>query len=105
MDVKSLVRQRRKRQLVQELAKLHVEETVEAGDFNQTPHFGVIERTASEFGKQLSRETLERASREAVTGGQKQANSCAGDPFHPHQKSTSPGPTHFSAGREDVKWR
>jgi hypothetical protein len=73
MDAKSQARQRRKRQLIQELAKLHLEEMVEAGDFDQTPHLGVLERTASEFGKQLSRETLERATREAVTGGQAQA--------------------------------
>ena len=74
MDAKSQARQRRKRQLVQELAELHLEEMVEAGDFNQTPHFGVLERAAAEFGGQLSRATLERASREAVTGGQAQAS-------------------------------
>jgi hypothetical protein len=73
MDAKSQARQRRKRQLVQELAELHLEEMVEAGAFDQTPHFGVLERAASEFGKQLSRETLERTTREAVTGGQAQA--------------------------------
>jgi len=74
MDAKSQARQRRKRQLLQELAELHVEEMVESGDFDQTPHFGVIERAASEFSKQLSRETLERASREAITGVQAQAS-------------------------------
>ena len=74
MDAKSQARQRRKRQLLQELAKLHLEGMVEAGDFDQTPHFGVLERAASEFGKELARETLERASREAVTGGQAQAS-------------------------------
>jgi hypothetical protein len=74
MDAKSQARQRRKRQLLQELVELHLEEMVEAGDFDQTPHFGVLERAASEFGKQLSRGTLERASREAVTGGQAQAS-------------------------------
>lgn len=74
MDATSQARQRRKQQLLQELAELHLEEMVEAGDFDQTPHFGVIERAASEFGKQLSRETLERASREAVTGSQAQAS-------------------------------
>ena len=73
MDAKSQARQRRKRQLLQELAELHVEEMVESGDFDQTPHFGVIERAASEFSKQLSRETLERASREAIAWGRPQA--------------------------------
>jgi hypothetical protein len=74
MDAKSQARQRRKRQLVQELAELHLEEMVDAGDFDQTPHFSVLERAASEFGKQLARETLERASREAITGDQAQAS-------------------------------
>ena len=74
MDAKSQERQRRIRQLVEELAELQLEEMVEAGDFNQTPHFGAVERAASEFGKQLARETLERASREAVTGGPAQAS-------------------------------
>lgn len=73
MDAKSQARQRRKCQLLRELAELHVEEMVEAGDFDQTPHFGVIERAASAFGKQLCRETLERASREADAGGQAQS--------------------------------
>jgi hypothetical protein len=74
MDAKSQARQRRKRELVQELAELQLEEMVEAGDFDQTPHFGLLERAASEFGKQLARETLERASREAITGSQAQAS-------------------------------
>jgi hypothetical protein len=73
MDAERQTRQQRKRQLLQELAKLHVEEMVQAGDFDQTPHFGTIERATSELGKQLSREALERASREAVAGGQPQA--------------------------------
>jgi len=73
MDAKSQARQERIRQLLRELAELHLEEMGEAGNFDQTPHFGVLERSASEFGKQLSRETLERASREAVAGGEPQA--------------------------------
>ena len=73
MDAKSRTRQERIQQLLRELAELHLEEMGEAGDFDQTPHFGDLERAASEFGKQLSRETLERASREAIAGGQPQA--------------------------------
>jgi hypothetical protein len=73
MDAKSQARQQRIRQLLRELAELHVEEMVEAGDFDQTPHFSTIERAASKLGKQLSRETQDRALREAVTGGQAQA--------------------------------
>jgi len=69
MDAKSQARQERKHQLLRELAELHVEEMVEAGRFDQTPHLSVVERAASEFGNELSRETLERASREAVAGG------------------------------------
>jgi hypothetical protein len=45
---------------------------VEAGDFDQTPHFGAIERTASELGKRLSREVQERAAREVAAEGQAQ---------------------------------
>lgn len=73
MDAKSQARQERIRQLFRELAELHVEEMVEAGGFHQTPHFGVIERSASKFGKQLSRETQERVAREAVASGPSQA--------------------------------
>ncbi len=73
MDAKSQARQQRIQKLLRELADLHLEEMGEAGNFDQTPHFGTIERAASEFGKQLSRETLERASREAVAGGQPRA--------------------------------
>ena len=74
MDAKSQARQQRIRQLLRELADLRVEEMVEAGNFEQTPHLGAIERAASEFGKQLSRETLEQASREVVAGGPTQAS-------------------------------
>jgi len=66
MDAGSQARQQRKRQLLQELAELHIEEMVEAGDFDQTPHFGAIERATSALGKQLSRTALERASREVA---------------------------------------
>ena len=73
MDANRQARQERKRQLLRELAELRLEEMKEAGGFDETPHFGVIERAAAEFGKQLSRETLERASREVVARGQPQA--------------------------------
>jgi hypothetical protein len=66
MDAESQARQKRKRELLRELAELQLEEMSEAGDFSHTPHFGVIERAASELGKQLSRETQERASREVA---------------------------------------
>jgi hypothetical protein len=66
MDAENQTRQQRKRQLLHELARLHVEEMVEAGDFDRTPHFGSIERTASGLGSQLSREIQARASREVA---------------------------------------
>jgi hypothetical protein len=74
MDANSQTRQERKQQLLRELAKLHVEEMAEAGDFDQTPHFSVIERAASESGKQLGREILEQASREVVSNAHAQAS-------------------------------
>lgn len=67
-DVESQARQQRKRQLLRELAELHLEERGKADNFGQTPHFGAIERAASELGKELSREALERASREVAAG-------------------------------------
>jgi hypothetical protein len=66
MDAKSQARQQRKRELLRELAELHLEEMGEAGTFEGTPHFGVIERAAAELGRQLSRQTLERASQEVA---------------------------------------
>jgi hypothetical protein len=73
MDAEKQVREQRKRQLLEELAKLRVEEMVEAGDFDQTPHFGAVERAASGFGRQLSREIQARASREAAADSPPQA--------------------------------
>jgi hypothetical protein len=73
MDAESQARQQRKRELLRKLAELQLEEMSEAGDFDQTPHFGVIERAASELGKQLSRETQERASREVAASSPAQA--------------------------------
>jgi hypothetical protein len=66
MDAENQTRQQRKRQLLQELVELHLEEMVEAGDFDQTPHFGTIERAASGLGGQLSREIQARAAREVA---------------------------------------
>ena len=73
MDAKSQARQGRIQELFRELAELRVEEMADAGNFDQTPHFSVIERSASELAKQLSRKIQERASREGVARGQSQA--------------------------------
>jgi len=66
MDAEKQACQQRKRRLLRELAEIHLEEMVEAGDFDQTPHFGVIERAASGLGNQLGREVQARASREVA---------------------------------------
>ncbi|MBN2218191.1 MAG: hypothetical protein JW719_12525 [Pirellulales bacterium] len=73
MDAENQARQQRKRQLLQELAELHVEEMVQAGGFDQTPHFGTIERAASGLGSRLSREIQERASREVAADSPSEA--------------------------------
>lgn len=46
MDAKSQARQERIPELFQELAELRVEEMVDAGNFDQTSYFGVIERSS-----------------------------------------------------------
>jgi hypothetical protein len=67
MDAGRQTREERKRELLRELAELQVEEMVEAGTFDQTPHFSVIERATSQLGKEVLRETRERAARELVS--------------------------------------
>lgn len=73
MDAARSVREERKRQLLRELAELHTEEMAEAGDLDESTHFGQVERTAMELGKQLSREVQERAAREMAAEGETQA--------------------------------
>ena len=45
-----------------------------AGKFSETPHYGAIERAASELGKELSREAQERIAREVAVRGPLQAS-------------------------------
>jgi hypothetical protein len=66
MDASRQAREERKRGLLRELAELQVEEMAEAGTFDQTPHFSVIERATWQLGREVLRETRERASREVV---------------------------------------
>jgi hypothetical protein len=73
MDADQQARAEKKRQLLRELAELEIEEMADAGRFNQTAHFGAIERVASDLGKELSRETQERADREVAATGPSQA--------------------------------
>lgn len=72
MDAEREARMRRKRELLRELAELNIEEMQEAGKLDETPHYGQIERAASELGKELSRETQERAAREVVANCESQ---------------------------------
>lgn len=66
MDASKQAREARKRELLRELAELQVEEMGEAGTFDTTPHFGDIERATSQLGREILRETRERAAREVV---------------------------------------
>jgi len=70
MDADREARTERKRRLLRELAELQV---AEMGHFDEAAHFGIIERAASELGKELSREAQERAAREIATTGETQA--------------------------------
>lgn len=66
MDAKQQAREARKAQLLQELAEIEIEEQREAGVYDRTPHFSVIERSAHELGRRVSRTLQERASREVA---------------------------------------
>jgi hypothetical protein len=73
MEARRRAREQKKRQLPRELAAVHLEEMGEAGNFDQTPHFGAIEWAALELGRELSREALEQASREVAAGSPPEA--------------------------------
>jgi len=73
MDAERQARTERKQQLIRELAELQVAEMADAGQFDQAPRFGAIERAASELGKELSRAAQERAAREAAAACETQA--------------------------------
>jgi len=73
MDANQQARAEKKRRLLRELAELQVAEMADAGQFDQTPHFGTIERAASELGKELSREAQQRAAREVAAVGEARA--------------------------------
>lgn len=66
MDADQRARAERKRQLLLELAELQVEELVEAGVFDETPHLGRLERIGHELGKEVGREVHKRTTREAA---------------------------------------
>ena len=66
MDASQDARARRKEELLTELAELMIEEQVEQGVFLGTPHYSVIERAAMKLGRDLSRQSQERAAREVA---------------------------------------
>lgn len=74
MDAALQVREARKKELLQELAELRIEEMVEQGVFLGTPHYSIIERYAITLGRELSREAQERAAREVAANSPTEAN-------------------------------
>lgn len=73
MDASTEARESRKKELLRELAELTIEEQVEEGVFLGTPHYSVIELTAINLGRELSREAQQRASREIAATCKSQA--------------------------------
>ena len=66
MDAETQTRQRRKQELLRELAELMIQEQVEEGVFLGTPHYSVIEIAAMNLGRELSQQAQERAAREVA---------------------------------------
>jgi uncharacterized protein with PIN domain len=74
MDAARQDREARKKELLQELAELRIEEMVEQGVFLGTPHYSIIERYAITLGRELSREAQERAAREVAANSPSEAD-------------------------------
>ena len=66
MDAARQARDRKKIDLLAQLAELMIEEQVEEGVFLNTPHYSVIELAAVNLGRELSREAQQRAAREVA---------------------------------------
>lgn len=66
MDAGQDAREKRKQELLSELAELMIQEQVEQGVFLGTPHYSIIERAAMKLGRDLSRQAQERGSREVA---------------------------------------
>lgn len=73
MEVSRQARERKKQELLLELAELMIQEQVEEGVFLGTPHYSVIERAAMNLGHELSREAQQRAAREVAATCESQA--------------------------------
>jgi hypothetical protein len=66
MDAARQAREARKKELLNQLAELLIEEQVEQGVFLETPHYSIIERQAVTLGRELSRQAQERGAREVA---------------------------------------
>ena len=64
MDADRQAREERKQELLRQLAELEIEVLREQGVFLGTPHYGVLERSASALGREVSRQAQQRAVRE-----------------------------------------
>ena len=73
MNADRATREEKKKDLLRQLSELTVEEQVEAGLFLGTPHYSIIERVAVNLGRDLSRQTQERAAREVLSHCEPQA--------------------------------
>lgn len=73
MDVAKEARERKKKELLLELAELMIQDQVEDGVFLGTPHYSVIEIAAMNLGRELSQKAQERAAREVAANCEAQA--------------------------------
>ena len=73
MDADHTSRDEKKKDLFRQLVELTIEEQIEAGLFLETPHYSIIERVAVNLGRDLSRQTQERAAREVLANCEQEA--------------------------------
>ena len=64
MDAAQQAREEKKKELLNQLSELLIEEQVEQGVFLETPHYSIIERQAMVLGRELSRQAQQRGARE-----------------------------------------
>jgi len=73
MDAARKARQKKRTELLNQLAEIMIEEQVEQGVFLETPHYSIIERAAVTLGRRLSRQAQQRAAREVAANCPAQA--------------------------------
>lgn len=66
MDAAQEARLREKKELLNRLAEIMIEEQVAEGVFLGTPHFSVIEQAAAHLGRELSCQAQARGAREVA---------------------------------------